>query len=138
MKMKMQLKTLGVPEHNEKKWEVIFHDEFIPEYRKLSVAVQDELNALATNLRNRGPLLGRPQVDTLKGSRHPNMKELRFNAEGGVWRFAFAFDPNRNAIVLVGGDKAGIAQDRFYRGLLRVADERFAQHLKSLQPEKRE
>jgi hypothetical protein len=40
-----------------------------------------------------GPNLGRPHVDTLEGSSHPNMKELRFNADGGVWRFAFAFDP---------------------------------------------
>jgi hypothetical protein len=134
----MHLKTLGIKGHNKRQWEVIFHDEFVPEYRKLSVAIQDELNALATNLCNRGPLLGRPQVDTLKGSRHANMKELRFDADGGVWRFAFAFDPNRNAIVLVGGDKSGVAQDRFYKNLLRVADERFAQHLKSLYPEKRE
>ncbi len=48
------------------------------------------------------PQLGRPRVDTLKGSRHANMKELRFDAADGVWRFAFAFDPKRKGIVLCG------------------------------------
>lgn len=55
-------------------------------------------------------MLGRPYVDTLEGSKYPNMKELRFTADDGVWRVAFAFDPQREAIVLVAGDKAGVAQ----------------------------
>lgn len=53
----------------------------------------------------RGPSLGRPIVDRVKGSRHPNMKELR--SVGGHLRALFAFDPRRTAIVLLGGDKAG-------------------------------
>jgi hypothetical protein len=57
--------------------------------------------------------LSRPRVDTLNGSRHANMKELRFNAANGVWRFAFAFDPNRQAIILCGGDKTGGSEKRF-------------------------
>ena len=57
-----------------------------------------------------GPALGRPHADTLAGSKHTNMKELRFSADGGVWRVAFAFDPQRRALVLVAGDKAGVAQ----------------------------
>ena len=60
------------------------------------------------------------------------MKELRFDADGGVWRFAFAFDPNREAIVLVGGDKSGIGEKRFYRQLIRKADERFDGHISRL------
>ncbi len=70
-------------------WDVVFHDEFVPEYRELPEIVQEELLALTIILREKGPLLGRPQVDTLKGSRHANMKELRFDAEGRVWRVAF-------------------------------------------------
>jgi hypothetical protein len=89
----------------ERHWDVIFHDEFVSEYRELSTIVQDGLIALATNLGERGPQLGRPEADTLKGSRHANMKELRFNADGGVWRVAFAFDLERKAILLVAGDK---------------------------------
>jgi DNA-binding XRE family transcriptional regulator len=62
-----------------------------------------------------GPQMGRPRVDTLTGSRHANMKELRFDAAAGVWRFAFAFDTARKAIILCGGDKSGGSQRRFYR-----------------------
>lgn len=79
----------------------------------------------------RGPQLGRPTVDTLKGSSFPNMKEIRFNAEDGVWRFAFAFDSKRAAIVLCGGDKEGADQKAFYKELIQKADSRFAAHLAS-------
>jgi hypothetical protein len=65
------------------------------------------------------------------------MKELRFDADGGIWRVAFAFDPERKAILLVAGDKGGIAQRRFYRDLIEVADRRFEQHLKELRSQKR-
>lgn len=63
-------------------------------------------------LREYGPALGRPEVDTLNGSKHANMKELRFRADGGVWRVAFAFDPERNAILLVAGDKSGTSEKK--------------------------
>lgn len=118
-------------------WKVIFHDEFLPEYKGLSASVQVELVALTLNLREKGPLLGRPQVDTLKGSCHANMKELRFDADGGIWRVAFAFDPQRKAILLVAGNKSGVAQRRFYRDLLRVADGRYDRYLNALRGEKR-
>lgn len=133
----MQLKTLGIPEHNINSWEIIFHDDFYLEYKALAEPVQNKLVALTMILRERGPLLGRPQVDTHKGSSHPNMKELRFDAVGGVWRVAFAFDPQQKAILLVAGDKGGVDQDRFYRDLVRVADERFHKHLKVLNLKKR-
>ena len=121
----------------EKQWEVIFHDDFLPEYRRLAGSVQNELVALTVILSEKGPLLGRPQVDTLKGSRHANMKELRFDADGGVWRVAFAFDPERKAILLVAGDKGGVAQRRFYRDLILVADRRLDQHLNALRSQQR-
>ena len=79
-----------------------------------------------------GPSLGRPQVDTLNGSKHANMKELRFKAEGGVWRIAFAFDPNREAVVLVGGDKSGGSETRFYKTLIKKADDRYDSYLSDL------
>jgi hypothetical protein len=125
------------PPEMERQWEVIFHDDFLSEYRGLARAVQNELVALTVNLSERGPLLGRPQVDTLKGSRHANMKELRFDADGGAWRVAFAFDLERRAIFLVAGDKSGVAQRRFYRDLVRMADARFDTHLKALREKKR-
>ena len=71
-------------------------------------------------------------MDTLNGSRHANMKELRFSAADGEWRVAFAFDTERKAILLVAGDKSGGGERRFYRGLIRKADERFDAHLARL------
>ncbi len=85
-----------------------------------------------------GPQLGWPRVDTLKDSRHANMKELRFSAADGEWRVAFAFDTKRKAILLVAGDKSGGNEKRFYRGLIRKADDRFEAHLARLKKEKRE
>jgi hypothetical protein len=76
-----------------------------------------------------GPQLGRPCADTLKGSRHANMKELRFSAADGEWRLAFAFDPVPKAILLVAGDKSGGSEKRFYRQRIRKADKCFDAHL---------
>ncbi len=113
-------------------WTVQFHDAFEAEFTALKGAVQDALLTQARLLTHFGPRLGRPQVDTLKGSRHANMKELRFEADGGVWRVAFAFDPQRSAIVLIAGDKGGVSEKRFYRTLISLADARFDAHLKAL------
>ena len=57
------------------------------------------------------------------------MKELRFSAADGEWRVAFAFDSKRKAVLLVGGDKSGQSEKRFYRELIRKADNRFDAHL---------
>ena len=113
-------------------WDVDFHSQFVPEFEALDEEVQDELFALVDALKVFGPQMGRPRVDTLAGSRHANMKELRFDAAGGVWRFAFAFDPRRKAIILCGGDKSGGSQKRFYRQLIDKADARFDAHLAEL------
>jgi hypothetical protein len=104
-------------------------DEFKPEFDALHEDVWTEVLALSLVIQEFGPQLGRPRVDTLKGSRHANMKELRFSAAGGEWRVAFAFDPRRRAILLVAGDKSGGSERRFYRELIRKADDRFDAHL---------
>jgi hypothetical protein len=61
------------------------------------------------------------------------MKELRFNAADGVWRVAFAFDPQRCAVLLVAGDKSGSSESRFYKQLIKKADARYAQYLATLE-----
>ncbi|MBI2421498.1 MAG: type II toxin-antitoxin system RelE/ParE family toxin [Candidatus Hydrogenedentes bacterium] len=113
-------------------WQVEFCDDFYLEFKELEEVVQDELLASLTLLKALGPGLGRPHVDTLEGSKHSNMKELRFRANDGVWRAAFAFDPARTAIVLVAGDKARSGQRRFYKQLIKKADKRFDEHLERL------
>lgn len=116
-------------------WEVIFHEAFEPEFDALPGHVRSEILAHAGLLEQFGPSLGRPRVDTLKGSRHANMKELRFNASDGVWRIAFAFDPRRQAVLLIAGDKSGGSEKRFYKQLIQKADERFDDHLSRLPEE---
>lgn len=113
------------------KWEVRFSDEFEPEFDALPKPVQDALLVKAKLLQVFGPELGRPHVDTLNGSRHANMKELRFEAASGVWRVAFAFDPHRSAILLTAADKSGVKSRKFYRQLITTADQRFDRHLKA-------
>ena len=98
----------------------------------LSKDVQDAFLTITKLLKDYGPQLGRPYVDTLKGSKYANMKELRFDAGDGVWRVAFAFDTRRHAILLVAGDKSGGSESRFYRQLIARAEKRYAAHLKSL------
>ena len=118
-------------------WGVGFDPAFDLEFDALPTTVQEELLAQAKLLEAFGPVLGRPRVDTLKGSRYTNMKELRFQADDGVWRVAFAFDPQRKAVLLVAGDKSGINERRFYRQLIKRADTRFKMHLDRLKDERR-
>lgn len=93
--------------------------------------------ALAKLLAEFGPQPGRPYVDTLKSSKQANMKKMRFSAADGEWRTAFAFDPERNAILLVAGDKSGGSQKRFYKQLIAKADKRFSDHPENLKSVKK-
>ncbi len=110
-------------------WIVRFEDEFEQEWLEFEEEVREAILAAARLLEDYGPLLGRPLADTLEGSRFANMKELRFLAADGVWRVAFAFDPRRQGILLVAGDKSGVSERRFYRRLIATADKRYAAHL---------
>jgi hypothetical protein len=76
-----------------------------------------------------GPLLPRPHADTLKGSKLSNLKELRAQAAAHVFRVAFLFDEKRKAVLLIGGDKKGKNEGRFYRNLIRQAEEIYKQYL---------
>ena len=110
-------------------WDVEFAEEFDPEFEDLPERVQDKLLARLEVLALEGPTLGRPYADTLEDSQHSNMKELRFAADEGVWRVAYAFDPDSKGIVLVARDKAGVKERRFYKSLIATADARFTAHL---------
>jgi hypothetical protein len=119
-------------------WQVIFHDDFDAEFDDLTAGALDALLAAASALKLAGPKLGRPTVDTLKGSTHSNMKELRFRVDKikEVWRAAFAFDPNQNAIVLCAAEKQGVNERAFYRALITKADKRFDDHLEQVEQAK--
>ena len=111
-------------------WDVVFDSAFAAEAKTFTRAAQLEIAALAGLLRQFGPQFRRPHCDTLKGSKHTNMKELRFTLPDGEWRIAFAFDLERCAILLVGGSKSGVSEKRFYKDLIRTADAHFTAHLK--------
>ena len=105
-------------------------DAFAPEFEALSEEVQDAILAYARSLEAHGPQLGRPQAETLKGSKHKNMKELRPTVDKVEWRVAYAFDPERRGILLAAVAKGG--DKRAYAKLIATADKRFTAHLKRL------
>lgn len=114
-------------------WDVEYTDEFALWWASLTEDEQADLNASVELLELHGPQLGRPHVDTIKGSKHSNMKELRTQSSGKPLRTFFAFDPRRAAILLIGGDKTGDA--RFYDRMVPIADNLFDVYLAELKNE---
>lgn len=109
-------------------WSVEFHPAFGSWANKLGQADSEALLAAIRVLRSEGPTLGRPLVDTVKGSRHANMKELRPGSTGRTEvRVLFAFDRQRKGILLVGGDKSKDWAD-WYKTNIPIADARFDEH----------
>lgn len=106
--------------------------EFESWWNDLSDDEQERVAAAVELLEEHGPSLGRPLVDTLEGSRHPNMKELR--PRGGHIRVRFAFDPRRAAILLCGGDKGGL-RSAWYAEAIPRADRLLQEHLQTLADE---
>jgi hypothetical protein len=114
-------------------WKTATTDAFDAWFRGQSRGVRIEVAAAVEILAKVGPWQGRPLVDTLRGSRYANMKELRLRAEGQVIRIAFAFDPRQTALLLTAGAKQGVNEQRFYKALIRKADALYAAHLAALQ-----
>ncbi len=114
-------------------WTILISEEYeiwftkLPQKHKLAISTDLKV------LRNMGPMLGRPYVDQIKGSKYKNLKELRTQISGHVYRSLFAFDPERQAVILSGGDKKGKNQDKFYKRLIVQAELVFDIHLKNFQ-----
>lgn len=113
-------------------FEVEFTDEFGAWWNTLTPTEQDSVDFAVQLLESKGPMLGRPYADTLKGSKYPNLKELRTQSDGSPLRILFAFDPRRVALLLVGGNKSG--NPRFYEESIATAESLYTQHLASLKP----
>ncbi len=114
-------------------WDVEYTDEFEQWWHTLPEDVQESIAHDVEVLQAVGPGLGRPHVDTVKGSRFSNMKELRTSHDGHPLRTFFAFDPRRCAILLIGGDKSG--DRRFYERMIPEADRLYEEHLAVIQNE---
>ena len=108
-------------------WLVTTEDEFDTWFDSLSEAAQESVLAAIQALKECGPMTGRPLVDTVKGSKFPNMKELIIQYKGAPLRVFFAFNPSRNAVMLCGGNKQG--KKRFYVDMIRLADAVLERHL---------
>jgi hypothetical protein len=117
----------------EVNWRIEITDEFFAWFIGLEDGQQDALRADIEILERMGPSLGRPYVDSIKGSRHSNMKELRTMHGRRHMRTFFAFDPRRSAILLIGGDKTG--DKGFYNRMVPLADRLFDQYLAELRKE---
>lgn len=114
-------------------WEIEYTDDFGDWWDSLAEDEQDSVRFGVELLIMNGPSLGRPHVDTVSGSKHANMKELRTQHRGRPLRTFFAFDPRRAAILLIGGDKTG--NQRFYDEMIPVADRLYDEHLEQLEEE---
>jgi len=112
-------------------WIVEFTEEFETWWDTLPEEVQDRIHDSVRLLEERGPKLGRPYADAVKGSRHANMKELRIQHAGEPYRILFAFDPRRCAILLIGGRKTG--KPRWYEEFVPIADRLFDEHLQQIE-----
>jgi hypothetical protein len=115
-------------------WEVEFTTEFERWWNGLSEDEQDSVDAYVRLLQKRGPTWGRPHVDLVHLSRHPNMKELRPLHADRPYR-VLAFDPRRNAVLLIGGDKTG--NDGWYEEMIPIVDRLFDEHLASVEKEQK-
>lgn len=118
---------------NTEPWLVEITDGYFAWFDGHDEAQQDALRTDIEVLERMGPYLGRPYVDTIKGSRHSNMKELRTMVGRRHLRSLFAFDPRRAAILLIGGDKTG--DKGFYDRMVPLADRLLDEHLAELRKE---
>jgi hypothetical protein len=106
-------------------WEVVYTEQAADWITGLDDDSRRHVLAAIEMLRERGPALGRPLVDRIEGSRHHNLKELRVS----TLRALFAFDPNRRAIILLGGDKRGDWR-AWYKRNIPIADDLYDDYLR--------
>jgi hypothetical protein len=111
-------------------WKIEVSDEFIEWYDSLDEQEGVSVDSAVDQLTVYGPTLGRPYADTLKESSIANLKELRVQHAGRPYRILFAFDPRRNAYLILGGDKTG--NPRWYVDAIRRAEAIYARYLKEI------
>ena len=111
-------------------WEIEYTDEFEEWWESLSECEQEDVSASVQLLEERGPNLGFPHSSGISGSKHSHMRELRTQHSGKPYRTLYAFDPRRNAILLIGGNKTG--DNRWYETHILIADKVYDEHLQQL------
>lgn len=114
-------------------WNILTTEVFDEWFLAQNEILKEDVLAMIGLLEDLGPHLGRPYVDTLKGCVFPNMKELRIQHAGNPIRAFFAFDPQRQAIILCAGDKTGKNELQFYRSMILLAESEYRNHLANLE-----
>lgn len=117
-------------------WNIKQTEEFQEWFNKSSLKLKRETLKHVDILSQFGPHLGRPFVDTLKGSSILNLKELRFNCGEKVIRITFVFDPDRNGVLIIGGNKSGSGDKRFYDKIMLKSEKIYFDYLEKLKAEK--
>lgn len=110
-------------------WNIKQTEEFQDWFEEADDQLQEDIVENVEILRQFGPNLGRPKADTIKGSTIRNLKELRFDSDNKVVRLFFVFDPDRNAVLLVGGDKAGSGDKTFYTKMIAESEKVYVKYL---------
>ncbi len=109
-------------------WGINGTDEFAEWFGRLAETEQDEVIAVVELLADDGPTLGRPHADRIASSKYHNMKELRPRGGGKHLRILYMFDPRREAVLLLGGDKRG-QWDRWYTSAVPEAELLYERYL---------
>ena len=111
-------------------WEIITSESYDDWFQEQTEDDKALIRSKAYLLSEYGPNLCRPHADTLKGSKKlSNLKELRAQTDAHVFRVAYIFDPDRKGLLLIGGDKKGKNQRKFYKNLIREAEHIYAAYL---------
>jgi hypothetical protein len=110
-------------------WNIKQTVEFQDWFEEADIALQNDTVEHLELLKQFGPNLKRPYADTLKGSQLTNLKELRFNSGNKVIRIFFIFDPDRNAVLLIGGNKAGSGDKTFYNTMIDQSEKIYGRYL---------
>ena len=111
-------------------WSVEYTDEFEAWWNGITESEQEDVAAHVGRLEAKGPHLPYPYSSGIASSRHTHLRELRVQSGGRPIRVFYAFDPERTAILLIGGDKTG--DDRFYERMVPIADDLYDAHLEEL------
>ena len=113
----------------KQEWDVILQDQLLDWLNTLAESDVLKIYAALALLATEGHQLGRPYADTIQGSKHPNLKELRVQSKLSVFRLFYIFDPMRQAIVLCGGDKKGKNEKAFYKEMIALAEQTYDAYL---------
>lgn len=114
------------------RWVVEFTDEFELWWLEQTEAVQEKCAVVVDLLTREGPQLGFPYTSDIKGSAYA-LRELRVQCGGHPYRILYVFDPRRNALLILGGDKT--KNDRWYAENVPKADRIYEQYLKEIEEE---